>query len=121
MNPQPNESPRAEVRTDVAGVIVATVLFVGGALAVDHFFKVVRHSSTDKAVLGNVRQLAAAADQYYLENAVTAVAITSLVGPTNYLKALHTVAGESYPATFVHGRVITATGIGGARTVTYAP
>jgi hypothetical protein len=77
--------------------------------------------SVDKAVLNNARQLAAAADQYYLENGVTSVARADLIGPTAYIRALNTVSGESYPTHFAQGVTITITGIAGARTITYAP
>lgn len=75
----------------------------------------------DKAVLNNARQLAAAADQYFLENGVTVVDRSELVGPTQYIKALNTVAGESYPTRYEAGRTITVTAIAGARTITYVP
>ncbi|HWA28359.1 MAG TPA: hypothetical protein VG734_22105 [Lacunisphaera sp.] len=81
----------------------------------------VRRTSQDKAVLSNARQLSAAADQYYLENGGTRVAYSELVGATNYIKALNTVAGENYPQYYTQGMTITVTEIAGARTVTYAP
>jgi type IV pilus assembly protein PilA len=43
------------------------------------------------------------------------------VGPAAYVKALNTVAGETYPANFTQGVAITISGIAGVRTVTYAP
>jgi type IV pilus assembly protein PilA len=84
-------------------------------------FQKVRTSSQDKAVLNNARQLAAAADQYFLENGVSSVSQGSLVGATNYVKALNLVANESYPAAFTQGQTITVSGIAGQRTITYAP
>ena len=64
-------------------------------------FEKVRNASRDKAVLCNLRQLAAAADQYFLENNVTSVErMEELVGPTKYIKALNAVAGEDYAANF---------------------
>ena len=68
-----------------------------------------------------IRQLAAAADQYFLENGVSTVAYRDLVGATNYVKAVQTVAGETYPAHYTQGGIITVTGVAGARTITYAP
>ncbi len=50
-----------------AGVVMLAVLAVQAVVSV-------LHRSEDMAVLGTVRQLAAAADQYYLENDVTSVA-----------------------------------------------
>ncbi|HVS52020.1 MAG TPA: pilus assembly protein, partial [Opitutaceae bacterium] len=73
------------------------------------------------AVLNNMRQIAAAADQYYLENGVTTVALTSLIGPANYVKSLSTVAFEVYPTDYTQGVTITVTNIANSRTLTYAP
>ena len=84
-------------------------------------FQKVKASSEDKAVLCPVRMLAAAADQYYLENGVSIVEYRQLVGATNYIKSIQTVAGETYPAYYTRGTTITVTGIAGARTITYAP
>jgi type IV pilus assembly protein PilA len=44
-----------------------------------------------------------------------------LVGATNYIKSIQTVAGETYPAFYTRGITITVTGIAGVRTITYAP
>lgn len=65
------------------------------AMAIPAFQKV-RASSQEKAVLNNLRQIAAAADQYYLENNVDTVELDKLVGPDGYIKALTPVAGEDY-------------------------
>jgi hypothetical protein len=43
------------------------------------------------------------------------------VGPTNYLKELRIVNQETYPTRFTLGATITASGIAGTRTITYAP
>ena len=101
-------------------MIVVVIIGLLAAMAIPAFQKV-RSSSQDKAVLNNVRQLASAADQYFLENGVNSVALTSLVGPTNYVKTFQTVANEAYPANYTQGVTITVTGIASARTVTYAP
>ena len=101
-------------------MIVVVIIGLLAAMAIPAFQKV-RQSSQDKAVLNNARQLSAAADQYFLENGVSTVAIAGLVGATNYVKAVNTVAGETYPTTYTQGITITIAGIAGARTVTYAP
>jgi type IV pilus assembly protein PilA len=101
-------------------MIVVVIIGLLAAMAIPAFQKV-RQSSQDKAVLNNVRQLSAASDQYFLENGVSTVAQTSLVGATNYVKALNTVAAESYPAGYTQGITITVSSIAGVRTVTYAP
>ena len=103
-------------------MIVVVIIGLLAAMAIPAFQKV-RQSSQDKAVLNNARQLAAAADQYFLEKGVSTVAVTDLVGTetTKYIKALHTVGGETYPTNCTQNTPITVTGVGGARTVTYSP
>ena len=101
-------------------MIVVVIIGLLAAMAIPAFQKV-RQSSQDKAVLNNARQLAAAADQYYLENGVTTVSQGGLVGATNYVKALNLVANETYPAAFTQGVTITVAGIAGQRTITYSP
>jgi len=81
----------------------------------------IRPATIDKAVLNNARLLAAAADQYFAEHDVTSGALTDLVGPEKYVRALNTVAGESYPLNYTKGVTITVAGVAGVRTVTYAP
>ncbi len=101
-------------------MIVVVIIGLLAAMAIPAFQKV-RQSSQDKAVLNNARQLSAAADQFFLENGVSSAAQASLVGATNYVKAINTVASETYPAGYTQGITITITGVAGARTVTYAP
>jgi len=101
-------------------MIVVVIIGLLAAMAIPAFQKV-RQSSQDKAVLNNARQLSAAADQYFLENGVSTVASTDLVGATNYVKAVNTVASETYPTTYTQGVTITIDGIAGVRTVTYSP
>lgn len=101
-------------------MIVVVIIGLLAAMAIPAFQKV-RQSSQDKAVLNNARQLSAASDQYFLENGVSTVASTNLVGSDKYVKAVNTVAGETYPASYTQGITITITGVAGVRTVTYAP
>ena len=101
-------------------MIVVVIIGLLAAMAIPAFQKV-RQSSQDKAVLNNARQLSAAADQYFLENGVSTVASTDLVGATNYVKVVNTVASETYPTDFTQGITITIAGIAGVRTVTYSP
>ena len=101
-------------------MIVVVIIGLLAAMAIPAFQKV-RVASQDKAVLNNARQIAAAADQYYLELGSTYANSTSLVGATNYVKALTTVASESYPTDYTQGVTITITGVAGARTITYSP
>src|SRR5664280_1223418 len=100
-------------------MIVVVIIGLLAAMAIPAFQKV-RASSQDKTVLNNMRQLGAAADQYFLEFGTSSANLTALVGSSNYIKALNTVANESYPVSFVQGQTITVSGVGGARTLTYA-
>lgn len=101
-------------------MIVVVIIGLLAAMAIPAFQKV-RQASQDKAVLNNARQLSGAADQYYLEYGGSTVAQSMLLGPTNYVKSLNTVAGETYPPTFTSGTAITITGVANLRTITYAP
>src|SRR5450631_1617757 len=101
-------------------MIVVVIIGLLAAMAIPAFQKV-RQSSQDKTVLNNARQLSAAADQYFLENGVSTVGSLMLVGSSNYVKAVNTVANETYPDYFTQGIAITIAGVAGARTVTYAP
>jgi type IV pilus assembly protein PilA len=101
-------------------MIVVVIIGLLAAMAIPAFQKV-RQSSQDKAVLNNARQLSAGADQYFLENGVSTVASSNLIGADAYVKAVNTVAGETYPIGFTQGQAITILGVAGARTITYAP
>jgi type IV pilus assembly protein PilA len=68
---------------------------IGAAMAIPAFQKV-RANSREKAVTNNLRQIAAAADQYCLENGVTEVHIDQLLGENGYIKKLTPIAGENY-------------------------
>jgi len=115
--------PRGPTSGFAAREIIAVLVLVAGILAIASYagFRRVRQSSEDKGVICVVRQLSAAADQYYLENSLSTVELRQLVGATNYVKAIHTVAGESYPVRYTQGMTMTVTGVAGTRTVTYAP
>jgi type IV pilus assembly protein PilA len=99
-------------------MIVVVIIGLLAAMAIPSFQKV-RMSSQDKAVTNNMRQLGAEADQYFLENGVTAAQLSSLVGSSAYVKALSTVANEAYPTDYTQGTPIIVSGIAGARTLTY--
>jgi hypothetical protein len=49
-----------------------------------------------KMIFHNLHQIAAAAEQYYLEKQASAVSIDDLVGPTKLIKRLVPVADEDY-------------------------
>jgi hypothetical protein len=59
-------------------------------------FERVRRTSMEKAILNNLRQLAAAADQYFLEEGVRTVSFDQIVGPDKYIRSLPAVDGEDY-------------------------
>ena len=101
-------------------MIVVVIIGLLAAMAIPAFQKV-RASAQDKAVLNNLRQLGSAADQYFLENGVSRVASASLVGTnsSNYVKAIQTVATETYVVTLDQGAAVTAFSVAGARTITY--
>lgn len=101
-------------------MVVVVIIGLLAALAIPAFKKI-QASSQDKAVMNNARQLTAAADQYYLANGVTSVAVSDLVGATNYVRAQGTVAKETYPTEMTQGVTLTISGVGGIRTVTYSP
>ena len=99
-------------------MIVVVIIGLLAAMAIPGFQKV-RLASQDKAVLNNARQLAAAADQYMMEYGVGFAAYASLVGATNYVKAINFAANETYPTDYTAGTTITVLGVAGARTITY--
>ncbi|MEO6246696.1 MAG: prepilin-type N-terminal cleavage/methylation domain-containing protein [Opitutaceae bacterium] len=102
--------------------IMVVVVMIGllAALALPAFARI-RVASQDKAVLNNARQLAYAADSYYLETGANYASSSALVGGTLYVKSLSVVANETYPSVFTQGVTVTVTGVGGARTITYSP
>jgi hypothetical protein len=85
------------MKQDLVAISLYNPVTVGmmAAMAIPAFQKV-RTASQDKAVLNNLRQLAAAADQHYLETGTTTATYDQLVGPTRYVKVLNPVAGENY-------------------------
>jgi type IV pilus assembly protein PilA len=100
-------------------MIVVVIIGLLAAMAIPAFLRV-RINSQDKAVLNNARQLSASADQYFMENGVSTVTLSDLIGLTAYIKVLNTVASESYPTVYTQATTITVTGVSGMRTITYA-
>ncbi len=101
-------------------MIVVVIIGLLASIAIPAFQKV-RVQSQDKAVMNNARQMAAAADQYFLEFGGSSAALNNLIGATNYVKSINSVAGESYPDFYTQGVTITITGVASARTITYSP
>jgi type IV pilus assembly protein PilA len=99
-------------------MIVVVIIGMLAALAIPAFQKI-RAASQDKAVLSNARQLAAATDQYMMEHGKSTVSIGMLVGISNYVKSLDTIANENYPTVYTAGSPITVLSVSGIRTITY--
>jgi len=110
----------AHAFTLVEIMIVVVIIGLLAAMAIPAFQRV-RSSSQDKAVMNNLRQLSNASSQYYLEHGVTRITSAALVGThsSSYIRAIQTVAGESYPTQLDLGAATTASGVAGARTITY--
>ncbi|MCM2274687.1 MAG: hypothetical protein NDI75_07860 [Candidatus Didemnitutus sp.] len=84
-------------------------------------YRKVRDSSLERAILNNLRQITAAADQYFLEHGASEVAVCDLVGPEphKYIKSLMSVDGERYEDLWVRqGEPVTVVRRNGDR-VTY--
>lgn len=74
-----------------------------------------------QAITNNLRQLSAAADQYYLENGKASATYDDLVGPTKYVKQLAPQVGEDYRTiVFAQGKAMELKTPSG-ETLTYAP
>jgi type IV pilus assembly protein PilA len=54
-----------------------------------------------------------------MESGISTASLTDLVGSTQYIKALNTIASEVYPTAFTQATTITVGGVGGTRTITY--
>jgi type IV pilus assembly protein PilA len=87
------------MKQDLAAISIYNPLTVGmmAAMAIPAFQKV-QTSAQEKAVLNNLRQLSAAADQHFLETGTKTATYDQLVGPTRYIKVINPVAGENYRA-----------------------
>jgi type IV pilus assembly protein PilA len=99
-------------------MIVVVIIGLLATMAIPAFQRVTV-ASQDKAVLNNARQLSSAADQYFMESGVSTASLSDLVGTTQYIKALNTVASEAYPTAFTQATTITVGGLSGTRTITY--
>ena len=79
-------------------MIVVVIIGLLAAMAIPAFQKV-RSTSQEKAIVNNLRQLAGAAQQHFLEAGVTQAGYDDLVGigTDKYLSAIEQVADEVYP------------------------
>jgi len=85
------------LKQDMALVGVYNPVTIGlmAAMAIPAFEKV-RTTSQEKAIINNLRQLDAAAQQHMLETGQTTAAYPQLVGPDKYIREIKPVAGEDY-------------------------
>jgi type IV pilus assembly protein PilA len=97
-------------------MIVVVIIGLLAAMAIPAFQKV-RATSQEKAITNNLRQLASAAQQYFLEEGVTTVTYAQLVGDDLYINQIETVAGETYPDPITTDDKTLVTG--GDKVVTY--
>lgn len=77
-------------------MIVVVIIGLLAAMAIPAFQKV-RASSQEKAIVNNLRQLASAAQQYFLEEGVSTVTSSELVGQGLYITTITPVLSEIYP------------------------
>lgn len=78
-------------------------------------------SQVERAITNNLRQLGAAADQFYLENGKVSASYDDLVGPNKYVKSMTPVDGENYRTIqFAQGKPLSVTTAGGY-TVSHRP
>lgn len=112
-----NKASRAFTLVEI--MIVVVIIGLLAAMAIPAFQKV-RQNSQDKAVMNNLRQLASAANQYFLEHGVISVAYEDIVGTSaeHYLRDFKPVAGEIYNEVFEQGVPVEARNIAGERTLT---
>lgn len=68
-------------------MIVVVIIGLLAAMAIPAFQKV-RKSSIEKTLINDARQIASAAQQYFLENGVSSVAKSELIGDDKYVKQL---------------------------------
>jgi type IV pilus assembly protein PilA len=89
-------------------MIVVVIIGLLAAMAIPAFQKV-RTTSQEKTIVNNLRQLASGADQYFLENGVTSVSSSSLIGTDSYIKSFNSVTDDDeYTPQIEQGTDITA-------------
>lgn len=95
-------------------MIVVVIIGLLAGMAIPAFQKV-RNTSQNKAIVNNARQIMSAADQYFLEEGKSSVALTELMGNDSYIKvadeAAMQVAEEDYTDTIASGTEYIITGL----------
>ena len=83
------ETKRGFTLVEIMIVVVIISLLVAMAIPV---FQKFRQTSQKSTLINNLRQLASGADQYFLEEGLTSVTSSELIGNDNYVKAIDKVA-----------------------------
>ena len=83
------ETKRGFTLVEIMIVIVIISLLVAMAIPV---FQKFRQTSQKSTLINNLRQLASGADQYFLEEGLTSVTSSELIGNDNYVKAIDKIA-----------------------------
>ena len=89
-----------------AEIVIVTVIVILLAVMAAPAFQKVRETSQKQAIATNLRQLAAGANEYFEEHAVTIVHQNKLVGPGKYVEELIPVDGEVYPRVLIQGTTL---------------
>lgn len=91
-------------------MIVVVIIGLLAAIAIPAFQRA-RSTAQVKAVYNNLRELGAAAQQYFLEEGVQTVNTSQLIGHGNYVINMEQIAQEVYPTTInADSLTITTTG-----------
>ena len=86
----------ARLNADVSRLNTAAQAPAPRAPATPQVKSFIEVSNIQKATLNNLRQIAAARDQFHLENGRPPVSVDELVGETKYIRRLIPVEGENY-------------------------
>jgi type IV pilus assembly protein PilA len=110
------------MKQDIAAISLYNPVTVGlmAAMAVPAFQKT-RTAAQEKAVMNNLRQLAAAAEQHYLETGTRTATYDQLVGVSRYIKALNPIAGENYRALRFQQGLVLRVRMGYGMVIEYKP
>ena len=81
-------------------LIVVVIIGLLAAMAIPAFNKV-RQTSQNKTITNNLRQVASAADQYFIEEGMSQAVSSDIIGTALYIKAMpQAVADEAYSSLF---------------------
>lgn len=99
-------------------MIVVVIIGLLAAMAIPAM-TVVRARSQDKTVTNNLRQIAAAANQYMMESGASTVSLTDIVGTgtDKYISNVSQVADETYTVTISTATTRLTTVVNGRRVI----